>query len=271
MIKRIGLLISVLLLGACAYVNNSHPRNALPLKAGERRFSYGIASTNQISCLGRYKPDTLNEVIQSGASNNNALQTPMLSDYGLGNGYALGFQGEISIGPCFKGNVYDQLYAEITLGYDLKVNVQKSFNLGQNTYFAVFPGGEIAKGIEPIVNNYRNRFERLSLELPITVSKLYEYSPNVEHIFSLTARGAMDWLHSDINGPGEGAWSTIDYLDQPLNRFQRYAIMGHMDIRIRKNLNITLQGGAEHSSGESSAKWGPIFYLGMGRKMKPLF
>lgn len=271
MIKRIGLLISVLLLGACAYVNNSHPRNAVPLKAGEHRSSYGIASTNKLTYMGRYKPDSLNTKIQSRESGVFSLQRPSLGDIGLGKGYALGFQIGFFVGPSFKGRGYDELFEKVSLCYDLKVNVQKSFNLGDNKYIAAFPGVGIGKGIEYIVFDYRSRYKRLSLELPITVSKLYEYSPNVEHIFSLTARGAMDWLHSDINGPGEGAWSTIDYLDQPLNRFQRYAIMGHMDIRIRKNLNITLQGGAEHSSGESSAKWGPIFYLGMGRKMKPLF
>lgn len=259
-----GLLICLLLLGACAYMDNSQPRNAIPLEAGAYRASYGLASSNNIYSMGRFEPDALNQVIQDRDSYEYGTQTPVLWDVGVGKGCALGFQGGIFLSSGFKGREFDQQYPSISTSFHLKMNAQKFFDLGSNTYFAVFPGAGIASGTETIVFSHRMRYDRVSIELPVTISKLYELSPKIDLVASFSARSARDWVHSDINGPGEGSWSYIDYLNQPLNKFQRNALIGHIDIQIQKHWKITLQYGAEHSSGESATKWSPVFYIGMG-------
>lgn len=263
--KCFGPLICVLLLSACAYVDNSHPRNAIPLEPGELRSSFGYASSNNINYLGNYKPDDQNEIIHSRTSASYGTHTPTRWDLGIGYGYTLGVQGGIFFGPSFKGQDFDQQYGNIGIYYHLKMNAQKSFKLGSNTYLAMFPGIGIGQGTETIVRGFGLRYNRISPELPITLSKLYGLSANIDLIVSLSTRAAVDWVESDIMGGGGDVWSYIYYLDQPLNRIQRNALMGHIDLQFREmNWNITLQYGAEHSTGDRSSRWSPVFYIGMG-------
>ncbi|MCB5252090.1 MAG: hypothetical protein RBR69_07495 [Candidatus Cloacimonadaceae bacterium] len=264
--RSIILLLCLVSLGACAFVDNSHPRNAMPLEAGEYRTIYGLASSNNIYHMGRYEPDSLNAELQNRPIVEYATQTPIIQDLGLGNGFAIGFQGGAFFGPGFKGRGYEQLYSDMTMNFYAKVNLQKSIELGSDTYIAVFPAVGIGRGIEALAQSHRIRYKRISVELPVTISKFVPLSTKTDLIFSLSARSARDWLMSDINGPGPGAWSYTAYLDQPQNEFKRHAAMAHIDFFFSKRWNIAVQAGAEYSTGDSGTKWSPIFYLGLGPK-----
>ncbi|HCM15259.1 MAG TPA: hypothetical protein DHW79_04825 [Candidatus Cloacimonas sp.] len=191
---------------------------------------------------------------------------PLVVALGLGKGVSLCYQGGFALTDGFEGPMFDQYFPDLAISYQMKISIQKSFALGEDDYIAVFPGFTKAKGVTNIVSHYRIRYDRKSIEVPITYSKLMHISKASDLIVSLSGRSAWDWETSDLNRGGEEAWTYYSFLDQPINKYQRNAVMAHIDYQWSNKWMISGQIGREYTRGDSDDEWNTIFLSGHGTR-----
>ncbi len=261
----------------CSSVVNTHPHNAIPIKAGKFQANGGYATASNVYKMHNYIPAFADSTVQERMTYMQNVQSPLGYNIGLGKGYAIGGQLAACIGPKFRGSTYYAYFSDIpsikptkVFGYYAKVHLQKSFPLGQDTFIAIFPAIGTGEGVATIAYRSIFRFNHNSVELPITISHRHEFDSGRQLILSLTGRIAYDRIDGDLRIiTTEGMEYIFNYYyNQPQLKASRNAIMGHMDFLRKDNVCVRLQLGAEHVQVNKAESWEPIVYLGLGYNYK---
>lgn len=254
----------LLLLAGCAYNDNSHLRSAVPLDARQAAASLGYSNFPILFPLHSFEPAEVDSTIRSYQLNTFSMQFPLSYDIGLGKGYNFGLDMGIQMGPRFEGAGYEEYFVPPTFNPFIKASVQKSADFGHGFYAALSPAVSAGRGVDNVRRGWRSRFAYSSLELPLTISKMIDFPLGGSFVLSLTARAARDWLASDLNGPGTGAWTYITYPDQPLLIATRYAAMGTVEYRFEGRIFMALQWGREEATVKSNSRLDPVFAFRLG-------
>ncbi|HOA29548.1 MAG: hypothetical protein KBB33_04960 [Candidatus Cloacimonetes bacterium] len=264
--NKLQYLSALLVLAGCAHVDNANPMNAVPLTYAELTSSSGISSSNNVFMLGAFAPDSLNSDISSSERNAPfAMRIPATYELGMGRGFSLFGQAGIGMGPTFEPPGYEEI-AGLSYSVHVKGGLKKSIRLSDDTFVALLPAYGFGTGISSISDHHRLRYRFHSYELPLTLSRQFHEDNGI--ILSSTLRVAWDMYDGDINRDGFVPWSSLEYPDQPRSHVTRYAAMAHTDLRPGRKLRVTIQAGAEYSSGKKQNHLLPILYLGLSGKPK---
>lgn len=266
--QRYALWLCLLLLCGCANIPNTHPHTAIPPKHHQLRFALGYTSSSNPYRLHDYSPAVADSIIKNSPSYDFNQHTPLNIVMGLGKGFATGIQIAPFIGGRFEGPEDEEHYlghlGDFQPGLYAKCHLQKSLHLGGNFHVAMFPAFGFGAGIHALTHKARIRFIYKSWEVPLTVSKAFEFSDHMQLTLSGTGRIAQDWINSDLNVTLPwGMYNHETYWNQPQLKAHRSAYMGHLDFRFDKHVSISFQIGNERVRLKTGQSWEPIFYTGV--------
>ncbi|MCB5261186.1 MAG: hypothetical protein LHW64_02640 [Candidatus Cloacimonetes bacterium] len=111
------LLLSVLLLSACAHLDNGFMRSALPLEKGEARGSFGVSSSYSYAPGLNFEPDSLMDLNSGSRGTDLGFQLPTGMDIGLGRHFQVGGQVSLSLGDNLAGKLYSWSITNTSRGY----------------------------------------------------------------------------------------------------------------------------------------------------------
>jgi len=275
--QRAVLWICWIFLCGCSNIVNTHTRNAVPMSAGTKFTSGGSSSTSNVYKLHDYLPAVADSIVKNRNLELFSIQMPLDGAIGLGGGYAIGGQFASFVCPSFKSAISQGFMSDVpsikatySLGYYGKVYLQKSFNLGRDTYIALFPTCGSGMGVHNIAKYTKLRFNYASVELPVTISKQIVFSSGRQVILSGTGRAAYDWIDTDLEITTIGNMFYIFdyYYNQPRLEALRTALMGHVDLSIDDQTYLIFQLGMEHIKMKSGDSWAPIVYFGSAYYLK---
>ncbi len=266
--RRILLYFSLLIFAGCAYIDRSHPYNAMPSTGGKLTLNHGITWTNGFYDLHEYEPADLDSLIRGKHREVTSGQTVTGLNIGLGDGLSLGLGGSITgLSPRFQGRGFDD-WGGFSNSYFCKAYLKKSLELENDSYLAVFPALTYGEGVEYAFPHVRARYEYKSLELPITVSKAIEFGKRKQCIVSGTARAARDWIQGDLNVASGTPFGYDDYPISPDIQMDRLAAMGMLELKLNQFRYFLIQAGYEYIHTDTGQTWKPIFYLGYKMHLK---
>ena len=107
------LLLSALLLSACAHLDNGFMRSAEPLEKGEIRQFIGISSSYSYAPGLNFQPDSILVLNAREKRADLLVQFPQGLDIGLGHGLQIGWQASFSLGPGIRFRGFDETFPEI--------------------------------------------------------------------------------------------------------------------------------------------------------------
>lgn len=268
MLRLSLLFLSVLLLCACGVQHNAHLYNAVPLRGKEACITYGVASSPAVYGVGTYSPDSLNTMIHNYPIEKEGFASlPGAMRFGLGYGFAVGYDIATSIHTDLHPIGFDQMFPPMVQSYSQKLHIANSQALGKGYYVGISPAIYLTNGCRGISKRFRFKYRHRSTELPITLSK--EIKEPINIVLSGTFRTAWDKFDGDISYPGREAFQYIDFPNQPENKAKRYAALVHANIRLSSKTELVMQYGQERVIGKDHSMKLPIYYCGLQHMLRP--
>lgn len=220
------LLLSALMLSACAHLDNGFMRSAEPLEKGEARGSFGVSSSYSYAPGLNFEPDSLIDLNSRSRDSKLGFQLPAGMDIGLGRNFQVGGQLSLSPGDNLAGKTPIWSITSTSRGY-----LQYSHPLRDSYWLGFSPGllfhneiWEIGPKIPmPGENYYTLKHQSIGGEFPLTITKT-NHSIDQKRSNSLTFRYSILKISSEISA-SKSIFHQTYYYDQPDQHISRYAII----------------------------------------------
>ncbi|MCB5266311.1 MAG: hypothetical protein LHW41_08755 [Candidatus Cloacimonetes bacterium] len=199
------LLISALLLGACAHLDNSFLRSAEPLAKGDARGIALVSSSYSYASGLNFEPDSTLGLNSRARKADLGFQLPADVDIGLGNGFQIGGQLALALAEDFDRDIS---FPWPSLTTSLRAYLQYSLPIRDSYWLGFAPGilyhQEVLSikekdSLGPIDEpGYLLQQRGIGGEFPLTISRV-KHSKDKKISHSLTLRYGIIRVSSKIN------------------------------------------------------------------------
>ena len=215
------LLLSALLLSACAHLDNGFLRSAEPLPGGDTR-EFVIASSSYSYAPGLdFEPDSALGLNSRARKADLRFQLPAGMDIGLGKGFQIGGQLSLAPGNDFNAGLSPSLTSSLR-GY-----LQYSLPLRESYWLGLSPGllyhNEVSSIGQIGDKGYLLGQHGVGGEFPLTITRT-NHSKDKKNSNSLTLRYSIIRVSSKINEYQSIFHANIKY-DQADQNIARYAVI----------------------------------------------
>lgn len=217
------LLLSALLLSACAHLDNGFMRSAEPLEKGEIRQFIGISSSYSYAPGLNFQPDSILVLNAREKRADLLVQFPQGLDIGLGHGLQIGWQASFSLGPGFRFRGFDETFPEMSRTLNLRGYLQKSFPFVDGLWIGFAPGILIHNEVWDSQLRHRLKYQGIGGEFPVTITQTH-HTEGQKSSNSVTFRYTKLAVTSRLNVSGPEVWGQHEY-EQPDQSIKRYALI----------------------------------------------
>lgn len=231
------LLLSVLLLSACAHLDNGFMRSAEPLEKGEIRGSFGISSSYSYAPGLDFEPEHILVLNNRIRGSEYVCQAPVGLDIGLGKRFQMGGQVSLSGGGKKNNDIFPLTNSfRGYLQYSIPLGDSDRFGLSHSYWLGIAPGILFHNETWPIGGEFgipcshRHLLEHHDIggEIPLTLTQTHHFKTESlkdrKNSNSLTFRYSLIKVNSTISRSPSMFGSIYEY-DQPDQSISRYAII----------------------------------------------
>ncbi len=218
------LLLLILMLSACAHLDNGFMRSAEPLESGEIRYATGMSSSYSYAPGLNFEPDSILVLNAREKRADQLVQFPQGMDIGLGHGIQIGGQASFSLGQSFRFRGFmSDTYPEPSRTFNLRGYLQKSFPFVDGLWLGFAPGILIHNEVWDSQLCHRLKYQGLGGEFPVTITQT-NHTEGQKNSNSVTFRYTKLAVTSRLNVSGPEFWEQHEY-EQPDQSIKRYALI----------------------------------------------
>ena len=245
------LLLSALMLSACAHLDNGFMRSAQPLKPGQSRHTWGGSSSYTYAAGLDIQPDSL---LTYGNRKDKAdlyYQIPAGWDLGLGYGLQIGSQISIGFGPYYGFPTYEASLKGPSITSSYRGYLQYSRPQGNDFWLGISAGILDHKEVwyhDLKYHQFKLKHHGRGFEFPLTITKVNQ-SSDWNRSNSLTFRYTGLKVSSEMKKSGGYGKPDLVY-DQADQYISRYAAIYTHQMEGQK-LGLFMDLGVEYSQRDS--------------------
>lgn len=214
----------MLMLSACAYMENTHLQSAESLPAGKTKLQYMASTSYSFVPALPLVPDSLEIDYPTHRSYAMAIAYPYRMAIGLGSGLELGGQFFFYLGAEKKHPGFEEPMSFGTGASSGKAYLKFSIPTFDNRRISVSPAAILNKGTIETSRRVRYTYDIKGWEVPLTFSFLGS-DKDEGHGNSFTFRYSKLIVNGSIWAEGSEPWSQDFYPNQPKQTIERYAVI----------------------------------------------